>query len=652
MEKSIYEKEGKWYHTDECQCDEYGPFDTKIDAKESSWRYNIESLSDGDYSFLIKAIEKHDELYWEKQDTEIDDIEYDMLKRLLQRYDPDHPILNKVHSAVSSSKKVKHGEPMLSLAKAYTPEEVLAWGEKVARSNKERIRVQPKYDGCSGKYEKLILSTRGNGEEGEDISHKIEITKVWNRNGDDTPLKIVQDDIRGEILILDSDFEKYKDTPIRKGGQPYKNSRNACAGILNRDDNENIPNDILTLVPFDAISKVVTLEELRDNKFLEKIISEISELDFPMDGIVFKLDDLEYSKSLGKTSSHYRGEIAFKFTNPTGFTILKDIEWKMGKRKLTPRGHVEPVNISGITVSHINLHNIKYLIDNDIYIGDKIVVERAGDVIPDFVKHIDKPKGRVKPTLDKCPYCGDKVEFISPELYCVNEFCHEKLLNRLCDSVVRIGIERLGKPTVAKMMNQLKVESLKDIFELRKVDILKMDGFAKSSTDNLYDEINKIKKAGVNDWQVLASLNIHGIGRTLSKQILSVYDLDSLITFTEDVLKLSELPNMGDKRSKELHEGLDENRDYLIDLLTTIPVIQTKGEEKEDMDKICFTGKMPEKRSYYETIAEERGLEPSKTVNKDLAILVCMDPESGSSKMVKAKKLGIKVISVDEFMRG
>jgi len=593
--------------------------------------------------WLEELIKYHNNLFWNKNDPIITDPEYDLLVEELRIIDPDNPLIQKIHTIpTTSSKKVEHTFPMLSLDKVYTIPELLNWCGKVARTKDEKFILEPKLDGCSSEYSKKILSTRGDGYIGEDITDKLPIIKTCSVDGsfitDYNDLYY----IRGEIVLSISEFELYKDKLLRKSGQPYKTARSACSGLLNKDDVDVSLGRILTLVPFDLILTTFILTELESLDW-DTVIKSYKNLDYPTDGIVIKLADLSYSQSLGNTSHHPRGEMAFKFTNPTGKSVLRDIEWSSGKRKLTPVGKIDPVEIGGVIVSNVNLHNYKYILDKNIQINDTLVIERCGDVIPDVQKVIPG-KNRIEIKLECCPECGALVIYNEPELYCTNDNCSGKHLQLLLDSVIRIGIERLGEPTLVKLINKGFNDLIK-ILKLTKEDILTLEGFANISSENMLNEIQKIIKNGVSEWQLLASLNIKDVGQRMSKIILNDMTLSELRN--KSISELECINGIGPERSVRIFNGLKENNNYIDELLKLIPI---KKDIKMEKPTICFTGKMPEKRSYYESIASEYGYEPVKSATKTLSVLVCVDPNSGSNKLKNAAKNGTEIISVKEFM--
>ncbi|UDQ98520.1 helix-hairpin-helix domain-containing protein [Lentisphaerota bacterium WC36G] len=609
---------------------------------------NLEQLSAEE---IAKYIEFHNNLYWNEGAPVISDSEYDLLIRQLQKLVPYHHLLTEIQTpTVASNGKVKHAIAMLSLDKAYSLTEVLEWATKNARSKNEMFLIQPKYDGISANYAAGILATRGDGEYGENITDKLPLITLDSATGQHQK---ISKDVRGEIVIRDDEFTELFSKIHKKDGKFYKNSRNAVAGIMGLKEISEIQAQMqqlkttITLVDYDYISYQVSFKNLTQK--WDKIIAEIEALPYPLDGIVIKYADTKYSNSLGVTAHHPRGQIAFKFTNIQKESKLINVEWSFGKNCLTPVAQIEPIDIGGITISHASLHNYKNCIDKDIKINDKVIVERAGDVIPYIVEAIPG-NNRQDFMIKECPSCASKLEIIGPELCCLNKDCFEIKLKRLTAAVKSIGIERLGEPNVRRMMEKLNVTSLKDIFELQITDILKLEGFKEKSSANLYGEIQTARN--VADFQVLAALNINGIGKNVAKMILTEYTLAELRTLDEETL--TAINGIGPERAKILVEELKLQGDFIDELIDAINMIQTKGAENTNANlqqkTICFTGKMPKKRKFYEDIATQHNLHPTSTVNKDLNILVAVNISGNSSKLTKARKHGAQIISLDDWL--
>ena len=582
----------------------------------------------------------HDRQYWELNEPLISDARYDEIVEKLRSLDPENILLHQIHTpAVTSDGKVRHRKAMLSLDKAYSLEALLQWAAKYARTPGELLLVEPKYDGISANFDGVILATRGDGETGEDISGKlplIELEAPGYRGKVDRPA-------RGEIVIRDDDFKNIYSKIRKKDGGTYKNSRNAVAGIMTLKDIQpmQIQGAKLTLVDYSLISEKVPLDKLAAQ--WEVLKEKFALLPYPMDGIVLKFADAAFRESLGNTAHHPRGEIAYKFTNLSCQTTLLGVEWSFGKNCLTPVAELAPVELSGITIKRATLHNVQNIIDMDLMIGDTVTVERAGDVIP-FIADSAPGLLRESPLITHCPECQTELIRRGPELCCPNAECPGLLLQRLCAAIRNLGIERLGEPTVAKLMKKFGIRHLRELFDLTSGDLLQLEGFGSKSAANLYKEIQKARE--VDDFQIIAALNIPGIGANIAKLILEKFPIAALREAKED--QLAEIPGIGPERAKAVYDTLRERSDELDELLSAVTI--RAAAPAGNAPGICFTGKMPEKRSFYEKLAQQRGYTPMDSVTAKLKLLVAADVNDTSSKLKNARKFGVQIVSLDEFL--
>ena len=599
-------------------------------------------LSAMDSAAVAELLAYHDKRYWELNDPVISDADYDRIVERLRGLAPDHPLLHQIHTPqVNSDGKVRHRKAMLSLDKAYSLQSLLDWAQKYARTPDELLLVEPKYDGISANFDGLILSTRGDGLTGEDISGKlplIELETPGYRGRIDRP-------VRGEIIIRDDDFVNIYSRIRKKDGGIYKNSRNAVAGIMTLKEIAPMiaQGAKLTLVDYNLISHPVKLNELAAK--WEDLKLSFASLPYPMDGIVLKFADPIFRESLGSTAHHPRGEIAYKFTNLSSRTTLLGVEWSFGKNCLTPVAELAPVELSGITIKRATLHNVQNIIDMGLMIGDEVTVERAGDVIP-YITASTPGENRISPLISECPACQSELIRRGPELCCPNPDCPGSQLQLLTAAVKNLGIERLGEPTVAKLMKKFHIRHLKELFDLSKGDLLLLEGFAGKSAENLYNEIQKARN--VDDFQLLAALNIPGVGANIAKLILEKFPIETLRTATEDAL--AEIPGIGPERAQAVVSSLKEGSEELDELLGAVTIKSKSASADSNAPGICFTGKMPEKRSFYENLAREHGYTPMDSVTAKLAVLVAADVNDNSSKLKNARKLGITILALDEFL--
>lgn len=592
---------------------------------------------------LYNLIKYHNKLYWIDNNPIISDDEYDSLVNKYISLGGKLEDFNIISPQIENSNKYEHKTPMLSLDKAYSMEEVLSWGSKICRSPNEELLIQPKFDGWACKIinnNSLKLVTRGDGYIGDDITDKISLINIP---------KIVYDYpvTLGEIVLLKSKFNKYKHLILRDNGLEYKTTRSALAGLLSTKELKvlNINEPILDFMMYDLYTITKSYNQLSIHDY-SHIVNAIKDKDYPTDGAVFKLKDINYYISLGSTSHHPRGAIALKFGNPKGISKLINIEWFIGKNNtINPVGIIEPVIIAGHEIRRVNLHNAQNIIDKDIKINDNVVIQRCGEIIPDLIEVIPS-EDRQNIILNKCPSCSSTIKYEPPFLYCTNPDCCGSLLKKLTDSCIRLGIDNIGKGTISKLIN-IGIENIYDILTITKDSLYELEGFAETSVNNLYNEIQKVVNTEIEDWKILSCLNINGFGDELSRLILKTYTFDELLNCNiDDFIKI---PGLSEIRAYNLLIGLDDNNELLINLLNLLKIKITKY-NNNIQKTICFTGKMANSRSYYEKLAESKGFHPVNTVTKDLNILVTSEIDRKSSKIDKAKKLNIKIITLDEFL--
>lgn len=608
-----------------------------------------------DVQQLRDAIDYHYDLYNDPEaEVVIPDPDYDQLIEQLRVVDPTDPRLSRKSNLVTGRgfvrAKVSHAHnPCYSLDKVYSFKEILDFARKVARSEDELFDIEVKLDGLTGSLTNGVLATSGDGLVGQDISDKLEIIEIEHANGSEN----VAQDLRGEIIMKKSVFRGNQHLFIRKSnGKPYKIPRSACVAQVMQEDHVQGIGKFLSFVVFGRFQKTVTLAELHDLDWDAMAHKAQNELDYPADGLVLKLHDRKYLESLGATSHHRKGEIAFKFANPTGETVLIDIERSVGKGKITPVGIVEPVEIDGVMNTRISLHNSARMKEKGVFIGARVLVERCGAIIPGLKKVLSDSSGQSLPDMSTCPACGGPVVLENEVEYCKNENCSGTLSRQIYDAVVRIGIENLGLSTVEKMMG-LGVENLIDVLKFTKEQALELDGFAELSASNLLGEIEKVQDRPVEDWRILSSLNITGIGTRVSKKILGDRTFVELQQMS--VEELMEIDGIGEVRARLIHLTLEQNVDYIDRLIALFPeIINTVDQNVEVRGRVCFTGKTPVKSEtrdkYWKPLAERSGFEFRGSVTKDLDYLVTNDVDGSSSKLKKARSFGsVKIVTYSEF---
>jgi DNA ligase (NAD+) len=600
---------------------------------------------------IVETLESANEVYRETGQNGIPEAEYNRLMDELTRLDPDHPLHTQItFGPVSSTGKVVHKIPMLSLDKAYTVEEVQKWMKKVARSPEEMFELTPKLDGVAGRIDGSLLCTRGNSEIGEDISHFLPILDVVL---DSNKIEGHRD---GEILITKTTFAKEFATGniTRSSGEKYKTPRNAVSGILNNDHVEEQWKGVLTFIEHSRHTIMVGFHDDLEEK-IDFVKDQIQLLGFPTDGLVLKVADPEYAASLGHTSHHWKHSIALKHANDSAVTRLIDVEFQMAKDHIGMVGILEPVEINGVSIRRVSLHNLDVIKELGLKVGDIVTIERAGDVIPHIVS-IDKSArsdvaGRYEVYCLECPSCRGPV-WIDKQFYvCDNPVCEDKVVNKIDSALKDLDSKGIATATIKKLVNAGTVKNVASMFYLNEYDFQGLEGMGERSISKILDESNRLRNTPQKPEAILAMLNIPGFGKSIFKKLLVHVPDDSpmtLLVLTK--LELMELPNMAETRAEMLRAGFAENQNLILDLREIFTIITPETQERSsNMKNICFTGKGNYGRKEYEAMCEGTEYIPASSVTALLDILVCADPSSDSGKMKKARKMGAEVISYGEF---
>ena len=612
---------------------------------------------------LENAIHHHNDLYWNGKEPEISDIEYDKLVEELRAIDPENELITSfVEENSNKEKLIKHSKPMLSLDKIYSKEDLVKWVNKNSRTKDEVFIIQPKYDGMSGLLENGTLSSRGDGICGQDYTDKLKLIEFDS----DKDIDVKTTTLLGEIVISNFAFKHMYSQIKSKSGIPFKNQRNGIAGILGTDDTDFYYNQgaKITFIDYDKNSWYVVASEFEER--WDEVIDIIQKTTkYPLDGIVIKIADKEYAESLGYTSHHPKSQVAFKFTNQTAVSKLIDIEWSMGKKILSAIGIIEPIEISGITIKRVKLPLTKpvntgvntCLIDGSLQIGDTVVIERAGDIIPHMLSSTPG-ENRKRVEISACPFCGSPLFINDTFIQCADTEggCIETYIQELHSSIITLGFKNVGESYIRSLVNDnnIKIRNIADLFELTP-NMLTLKEYGTRKKEILFEEIEKAKKS-VTKAQVLASLNMYNIGKTIAKLLTDNFDWNEFIEGKITYNQFISVQGIGNTAADTLVSGLGyecgkaKRNTNILQRMSNMCAF--KEEEKNDISNkqtICFTGKMEYKRSEMEKIAVEKGFIPIDHVDKNLNILVCADPNSGSSKLQKAAKLGIKIISVTDF---
>lgn len=650
---------------------------------------------------LRKIIAYHDYLYYVKDSPEISDAEYDRLfkelKDLEEQYPefitPDSPTQRVSGTPLKEFKTLPHTVPMLSLDNAFDVSDVYAFVDKIKRLLKTDITggyvVEPKIDGVAIElvYENGILVagiTRGDGFIGEDVTQNVKTirsipTRLISEN---PPAKL---EVRGEVFLSKEAFKKINEQQDELGKPPFANPRNAAAGSLRQLDpkitasrpldifcyavanNKDLPVtsqwellEYLKKLGFKVnplIKHVDTIEDVF--KYHDEMGKIRDSLPYEIDGIVIKVNDFKLQEILGETSRSPRWALAYKFEPRQAVTKIKDIVINVGRTgTLTPTAIFEPVNISGVTVSRATLHNQDEIDRLDVRIGDYVVVERAGDVIPAVVKVLkEKREGELKPFKipDKCPVCGSKAVRYEGEvaIRCTGIDCPAQLKERLIHfcSKDAMDIEGFGEKICEQLVDKKIVKSIEDIFKITKEDLMKLERMGPKLASNLINARERAKKREL--YRFIYALGIRYVGEVTAKKIVS--NLGSLEKIKNaNYETLISIPEIGPVVAKSIIDFFSEPRN-----LKTIENILKYGLtfiEKATKSgfftgkTVLFTGTLKSMtRPEAKKLVEEQGGIVKSSVTKDLDFLIV--GEEPGSKLEEAKKHSVQIINEEEFLK-
>jgi len=644
---------------------------------------------------LRDEINHHNYMYYVENNPVISDYEYDMLLKKLEVLEaefpglitPDSPTQRIGGEPLKGFKTVEHKIAMLSLDNAYSYDELREFDERVKKNVADVEYVcEPKIDGVSIAliYENGVFvrgATRGDGVQGDDVTANL-------RTIHSIPLRLLGSElqnaeVRGEVYFPITAFKKFNKQQEKKGEQVFANPRNAAAGSLRQLDPRVVaarPLDtfiyyishsdkdfkthekaleILRMTGFRVnplIKKVKNIEEAI--KFCAGLEAKRESLDYEIDGIVLKVNSFSQQRELGSTIKHPRWAIAFKFTAKQATTRLNDIVIQVGRTgTLTPVAILEPVQVGGVTVSRATLHNFDELKRKDIRIGDMVLVERSGDVIPQVVKSIiEKRKGDEKARVipKKCPVCGSDVIRTLDEVAvrCPNKQCPARLKWRIEYFASRdaMDIDHLGGQTIDKLIEKGLVDTIADLYRLTKEDLLTLEGFKDKSVENLFESIEKSKHQGLA--RLIYGLGIRHVGKFAAQLLASQYhSIDELAKKTAE--ELTQIHGLGEKTAEAIATffATEENIE-LINKLKDIGIRtkETKKEGKLQGKKFVFTGGLQSiSRPDASDLVIKNGGVVASAVGKDIDyVVVGTDP---GSKYEKAKKLGLMIIDENEFKK-
>ena len=658
---------------------------------------------------LQQEINYHNYRYHVMDAPLISDYEYDMMIKKLRSLEglhpelitPDSPTQRTGASPLDKFSKVSHPAPILSLANAFDQGDLIAWYERIKKLNaavaNSGFVLEPKIDGLTVvlRYENGILvqaATRGDGEVGEDVTQNVKTIKS-------VPLKIpVQEGkpqapdllvVRGEVFIMREDFIKLNKNLEENGEKTYQNPRNTAAGSLRQLDPTLTAVRPLTILTYAIVqssgempgSQWDLIQLLKDYGFpVSDLCENVENFDqvldhsnhwvekrdaipFEVDGVVIKLNDLRIAEELGFVGKDPRAAIALKYPAREVSTALNDIGINVGRTGvLTPFAILEPVEVGGVIVSRATLHNFDFIAEKDIRIKDRVMIKRAGDVIPYVIGPIVEARTGDEQTWQMprtCPSCGQEVEHLAGEVawYCVNAACPAQLVRNLEHFVSRsaMDITGMGIKIVEQLAQSGLVKDAADLYELRKEDLLTLEGFADKKAENLISGISESKDRGLA--RLIIGLGISGVGEVAAADLARKFgNLEELSKATAMQLQLIE--GFGPNTAQAIIDWFarPSNKD-LIEKLHQLNVWPEKEDRNENVGSnvligkvFVITGTLPTfSREQAKAVIEMYGGKVTDSVSKNTNFLLV--GENAGSKLDKAISLGIAQISEDELKK-
>ena len=691
----------------------YSKEQTKKLQTETTGLLKKKDIAAKDAGALRDVLRFHEHRYYILNDPLISDFEYDQLYKALEKIEsenpklvtPDSPTQRVAKGLTKDFPTVPHLVPMLSLSNSYNTDDLIDFDRKAREltgENKIEYCVEPKFDGASISliYENDLLvrgATRGDGVEGDDITTNIKQIKSipLSAKFSDYGLEVIE--IRGEVLINKNNFKKYNEKIMEQGLPPLANPRNAAAGTLRIKDPSEVGKRSLEAFVYN-ISYYTTLrgkkagKELdqhsgtldilwqlgfrspqKDKKVLKGIEAVIKycnefeemrdDLPYEIDGMVIKVNDVALQDKLGMTSHHPRWAIACKFKARQATSKLLGVEFQVGRTgAVTPVAKLEPVGIGGVTVSSISIHNEDYIREKDLRIGDSVLIERAGDVIPQIVKSLPEVrKGKEKKIVfpDQCPVCKGKLFKEEGEAVwrCVNIECPAQVVERIIHFTSKdaMDIRGFGDANVRKFFDLGFLKDIPGIYELDYNKIGELEGFGERSIGNLQSAITNSKNQPLH--RLIYALGIRFVGETTAKTLSR--SVKHLLDFQNYSLEdLQNLEDIGPKVGGSIYHFF-RNKDN-IKMLQQLEKLglKLKNDKKEHAtggnltgQSFLFTGTLPTlKRSEAEEMVEKNGGAILSGVSSKLNYLVV--GEDAGSKLEKAKKINsVKIISEAEFLK-
>jgi len=646
---------------------------------------------------LRRTVETHDRLYFQESSPRVPDQEYDGLKAELARLERTFPELARDDSPsrrvgddrLPGFQTCRHRSPMRSLDNTYSEDDLRAFHQRLARAmGRESLEyvVEPKIDGVAvsltfeaGRFVRAV--TRGNGLEGDDVTENIRgcIRSLPRTLGGNSPPAVIE--IRGEIFMTSSEFQRINRQREEAGQAVYANPRNLTSGTIKLLDRREVAQRRLDLVLYglgyaegltvetqDRYHRLLgewglpTVEKSWLVQGIDDAWRAIQELDeirdrfaYATDGAVVKLNSLSAQREIGATARSPRWAIAYKFAAERAETVLRAISIQVGRTGvLTPVAELEPIQLAGSTVSRATLHNAEEIARKDVRVGDSVLVEKAGEIIPAVIEvnREKRPADSIPYAFPvNCPICGTKAVQREGEVArrCPNSDCPAQVRRRVSHFVSRQGldIDGLGEAVVDQLVSKKLVTRLSDLYRLKREDLLDLDNFGEKSVDNLMAAIESSRTADL--WRVIHGLGIHQVGATTARDLAQAFhSLEALAAASLESLVAIE--GIGEKSAEGIRAFFEaEANRNLIDELTTLgldpesPVAGDVAARGLRGRTFVLTGSLPTMtREEARAKVEATGARVSSSVSRKTDFLVA--GSDAGSKLAKARKLGVEII--------
>lgn len=653
---------------------------------------------------LRELLHKHNHNYYVLNSPTISDVDFDMLMRELQdleavhpeMYDPNSPTLRVGSDITKEFKQVQHKYPMLSLGNTYSKDEVADFFDRVKRALNEDFEIccELKFDGTSisltyvdGKLVRAV--TRGDGEKGDDVTANVKTIRTIPLvlSGSGYPAEF---EIRGEVLMPWSVFERLNDERSKAGEQLFANPRNAASGTLKLQDSSVVAKRSLDAYLYfllgeqlpgeghfenleaakqwgfkisDTMCKCHTIDEVF--AFIDRMDSERKNLPFATDGIVLKVNSLRQQKNLGYTAKSPRWAIAYKFQAESALTRLNEVTYQVGRTGVvTPVANLDPVQLSGTVVKRASLHNADIIEKFDLHIGDMVYVEKGGEIIPK-ITGVDTASrfmlGEKVSFITRCPECGTLLVRYDGEAahYCPNEAsCPPQIKGRIEHFVSReaMNIDSIGPETIEQLYNYGLIKNIGDIYTIHPEDLMFLPRMGEKSALNVVSATKASLEVPFE--RVLFALGIRFVGETVAKRLARAFgNIDALMVASFDELKA--VDEIGERIAGAVRAffAKEENR-LLVEQLKAaglqFEVKESPGVGMSEILKgqsIVISGVFTHhSRDEYKEMIERNGGKNVGSVSKATSFIL-MGENMGPSKLEKAQKMGVRLVTEDEFLQ-